>query len=60
MAELLQNLEPEIRSVRLVPSDNGRFEVAVNGTLLYSKLQTGRHAEPGEVLNLLRAHPGRK
>jgi len=60
MAELLQNFEPEIGSVTLVPSDGGRFEVTVNGTLLYSKLQTGRHAEPGEVVKLLRAHPGRK
>jgi len=60
MAELLQNFEPEIGSVTLVPSDGGRFEVTVNGTLLYSKLQTGRHAEPGEVVKLLRAHLGRK
>jgi selenoprotein W-related protein len=60
MAELLKDFEPEIRSVTLVPSDGGRFEVTVNGTLLYSKLQTGRHAEPGEVVKLLRAHAGRK
>jgi selenoprotein W-related protein len=60
MAELLQDLEPEIGSVTLVPSDGGRFEVTVDGTLLYSKLQTGRQAEPGEVMKLLRAHLGRK
>jgi selenoprotein W-related protein len=56
MAELLKDFEPEVRSVTLVPSDGGRFEVTVNGTLLYSKLQTGRHAEPGEVMKLVRAH----
>jgi selenoprotein W-related protein len=60
MAELLQDLEPEMRAVTLVPSDGGRFEVMVNGALLYSKLQTGRHAEPGEVMKLVRAHLGRK
>ena len=60
MAELLKDFEPEIGSVTLVPSDGGRFEITVNGTLLYSKLQTGRHAEPGEVIKLLRAHLGRK
>jgi selenoprotein W-related protein len=38
----------------LVPSDGGRFEVEVNGALLYSKLKTGRHAQPGEVRDLLR------
>jgi len=60
MAELLNDFEPEIGSVTLIPSDGGRFEITVNGTLLYSKLQTGQHVEPGEVLKLLRAHLGRK
>jgi selenoprotein W-related protein len=52
--ELLKNLEPEIESVTLIPSQGGRYEVIVNDTLIYSKLQTGRHAEPGEVLGLVR------
>jgi len=30
------------------------FDVEVDGTLLYSKKATGRHAEPGEVLELFR------
>jgi len=50
---LLKNFEPEIESINLQPSDGGRFEVEVNGSLLYSKLQTGRHAEPGEVVGLV-------
>jgi selenoprotein W-related protein len=53
VAKLIKNFEPEIESISLQPSDGGRFEVEVNGTLLYSKLQTGRHAEPGEVLDLV-------
>ena len=52
--ELLEQFEPEIESLALVPSDGGRFEVSVNGQLLYSKLQTHRHAEPGEVAKLVR------
>jgi selenoprotein W-related protein len=44
----------EIESLTLVPSDGGRFEVSANGQLLYSKLQTHRHAEPGEVVKLVR------
>jgi len=28
--------------------------VEVNGQLIYSKLQTGRHAESGEVVGLVR------
>ena len=52
--ELLERFEPDIESLALVPSDGGRFEVSVNGQLLYSKLQTHRHAEPGEVAKLVR------
>lgn len=54
MDELLKNYEHVIETIMLVPSDGGKFEVTVNGQLLYSKLQTHRHAEPGEVLGLVR------
>ena len=30
----------------------GIFDVTVDGEMLYSKHATGRHAEPGEVLQL--------
>lgn len=53
-AEILKTFEPEIAKISLVPSDGGKFEVTVNGTLIYSKLQTRRHAEPGEVVRLIR------
>ena len=52
--ELLNNFEPEIESITLVPSDGGRYEVTINDTLVYSKLHTGRHAETGEVAGLIR------
>jgi selenoprotein W-related protein len=42
-----------IETITLVPSDGGRFEVSLNGKLIYSKLQTKRHAEPGEVIGLV-------
>ena len=45
--------EPEIEALTLYPSDEGRFEVTVNDKLVYSKLQTRRHAEPGEVVKLV-------
>jgi selenoprotein W-related protein len=54
MAELLHSFEPEIESVTLIPSDGGRFEVTVNDALAYSKLQTHRHAEHGEIPALVR------
>ena len=51
--DLLKEFEHLIESVTLIPSDGGRFEVSVNGKLIYSKLQTKRHAEPGEVVGLV-------
>jgi len=52
--ELLKNYEHVIETIMLVPSDGGKFEVTVNGQLLYSKLATHRHVEPGEVLGLVK------
>jgi selenoprotein W-related protein len=52
--ELLAEFEPDIAQITLVPSDDGRFEVEVDGKLIYSKLETGRHAHPGEVTGLVR------
>jgi selT/selW/selH-like putative selenoprotein len=56
MAELIKEFEPEIDSFVLVPSDGGKFEVTANDRLLYSKLETHRHVEPGEVAGLLRTY----
>ena len=52
--EFLKNYEHMLEGLTLVPSDGGRFEVTVNGQLLFSKLAAHRHAEPGEVLGLVR------
>ncbi len=56
MAEILHEFEPDIESITVVPSDGGRFEVSVNGKLIYSKLQTGRHVNQGELVQLIRAY----
>ena len=58
MDELLRHYEHVVETITLVPSDGGKFEVSVNGQLLYSKLETHRHAEPGEVLGLVRKMVG--
>jgi selenoprotein W-related protein len=52
--EMLKEFEYDIGNLSLVPSDGGRFEVKVGEALVYSKLQTHRHAEPGEVIGLVR------
>jgi selenoprotein W-related protein len=47
-------MQRQIEYIKLIPGDSGRYEIAVNGRLVYSKLQTGRHIEPAEVLELIR------
>ena len=51
-SDLLTNYQHILADLRLVTGDNGVFNVTVDGDLIYSKAQTGRHAEPGEVLDL--------
>ena len=58
MDELLKHYEHLIEEIKLVPSDDGRFEVIINGQLVYSKLSTHRHAAPGEILGLVREMVG--
>lgn len=53
---LLKEFGSQIENILLVPSHGGRFEVTVNGRLIYSKLQTGRHANPGEVEALIKQY----
>jgi selenoprotein W-related protein len=53
VVELLASYEDKIESLKLIPSGGGRFEVTVNGKLVYSKAETGRHAEPGEISGLV-------
>jgi selenoprotein W-related protein len=57
-ADLLSNYQHVIESLALVTGTKGVFDVAVDGQLLYSKHDTGRHAEPGEVLALFRDRYG--
>jgi selenoprotein W-related protein len=53
---LLRSFEDQIRRFTLVPSDGGKFEVLVDGALIFSKKQSGRHANPGEVTALLQKY----
>ena len=47
--EILSKWAPVMRMVELRPGGSGRFEVTLNGELLFSKSQLKRHANPGEV-----------
>ena len=56
--ELLSAWAPIIERIDLVPSDKGRFEVTLDGELIFSKAALGRHAEPGEIRAAAEARMG--
>jgi selenoprotein W-related protein len=58
VAELLNAWAPRIARVTLLPSSGGRFEVTLDGELLFSKATLNRHARPGEVHDLVGARLG--
>lgn len=53
MAALLQQFEADIQAITLVPSDSGKFEVSVNGSIIFSKLKTRRHTAPDEIIAVI-------
>jgi selenoprotein W-related protein len=57
LAAELKNAWPETE-VRLIPSSGGVFEVKADDELIFSKKALRRHAEPGEVVGLIRARGG--
>jgi len=56
--ELLSLFTPSLRTLTLIPSSGGRFEVIANDVVIFSKKAVGRHAEPGEVARLLQEKLG--
>jgi len=52
VTDLLSNYQHVIDDLRLIMGSKGVFDVTVDGEMLYSKHETGRHAEDGEVLAL--------
>ncbi len=52
LADTLRRVFPEA-TITLTPTGGGAFEVTADGTLIFSKNDLGRHAQPGEVLSRL-------
>ena len=48
----LQKYQHIIADTTIIGGQKGIFDVIVDGVMLYSKAETGRFAEPGEVLQL--------
>ena len=55
---MLTGWAPIIETIELIPSSKGRFEVIVDGELVFSKAALGRHAQAGEVVGLVRERIG--
>lgn len=51
-AEITQHF-PEA-DIHLLPSSGGRFEVLKDGVAVFEKSKLKRHAQPGEILRLIR------
>lgn len=47
-------LKQHIRSLKLVPSSGGAFEVTVNGQIIHSKLKTGQFPDPDAIVKAVR------
>jgi selenoprotein W-related protein len=45
--------------IKLIPGSGGIFEVTVDGAVVFSKKRAGRHALPGEVVEVVRARQSR-
>jgi len=42
----------------MTPSSKGRFEVTLDGELIFSKAALGRHANPGEIAAIVEGRIG--
>ena len=46
---LIKSFKQQIDELTLLPSDGGRFEVTIDGELVYSKLATGSFPDSGAI-----------
>ncbi len=51
-SELLSRWAPIMRAVELQSGSSGRYEISLDGELLFSKKAEGRFPRPGEVVGL--------
>ena len=51
-SDILSRYQHIVQSLTFKTGSKGVFDVTVDGRLIYSKADTGRHAQPGEVLDL--------
>ncbi len=50
----MERFGTQVREIVLIPSGGGRFEITVDGTLVYSKLATGKHIDNDKAIELVK------
>ena len=56
--DILGNYQHVIKTFTFITGSKGVFEFEVNGQFLFSKKALGRHAEPGELLEIFKEFVG--
>lgn len=51
--KLLETYKQQIKSLTLVPSGGGCFELTLDSELMYSKLDTGEFPDEGQMVELV-------
>ena len=53
MGKVLPKFKKRLDEIILVPSDGGRFEISLDGDLLYSKVETGAFPDEEEIVETI-------
>jgi len=56
--DIMSNYHHVIESFTFITGSKGVFRFEVDGRTLFSKRDSGRHAEPGEILQLFQDYIG--
>ena len=49
--KILKQYKAKIDELKLIQSDGGRFELSIDGDLVYSKLATGQFPDEEEIID---------
>jgi len=53
--KILERFKQQLAAVTLIPSSGGKFEIELDGKLIYSKLQTGCFPDKSQMLEQVAA-----
>ena len=48
--KVLETMQMDVKTLKLIPSKGGCFEITVDGSLIYSKLETGEFPEEDVIV----------